>query len=121
MTRARTWFAFCICAISLPTTALRAQVVQLLDNDSVRVFRATIRAGTSTGPHTHSLPHATYVEKGGTLVIRRPDGTSDTVKAATGSAYWGKVETHTADNIGPSDVVLITVELKRPQARQSPN
>ena len=121
MTRVITWLALCVCGICVQTTALRAQVVQLLENDSVRVFRATIRAGTSTGRHTHLLPHVTYVENGGTLLIRHPDGSADTVKVATGSAYWGRVETHTADNIGSSDVVLITVELKRSHGNQPPN
>jgi hypothetical protein len=32
----------------------------------------------------------------------------------TGTAYWGKVETHAAENTGETDIILITVDLKKP-------
>ena len=119
--RPRWWIGALLCVAVLSARSARAQVVTLFENDSVRVFRATIRAGTSTPLHTHVLPHVTYVESGGTLRIRHPDGRLDTVVLATGSAYWGKVETHVAENTGPTDVVLITVELKPSPSRQPPN
>jgi len=82
--------------------------------------RATIKAETSTAQHTHPRPHATYVQSGGTLQIRRPSGAPDTLRLVTGSAYGGKVETHITDNIGPTDVVLVTTDLKPPRARRTP-
>ena len=103
---------------SVPTA--RAQVVTLLENDSVRVFSATFKVGYSSPLHTHALPHATYVASGGTLQIRRPDGHADTLRLKTGTAYWGKVETHIADNIGATEVVLVTVDLKPPTRRKPP-
>ena len=103
---------------SVPTA--RAQVVTLLENDSVRVFSARFKVGYSTQLHTHALPHATYVASGGTLQVRHPDGHVDTLRLKTGTAYWGKVETHTADNIGPTEVVLVTVDLKPLAPRKPP-
>lgn len=115
------WIGALLCASVLPGRNAKAQVVTLFENDSVRVSRATIRAGTTTPLHTHTLPHVTYVESGGTLRIRHPDGRVDTVVVATGSVYWGKVETHVAENPGPTDVVLITVDLKPSPSRKPPN
>lgn len=115
------WFAVALVGAGLVSAhAVHAQVVTLLDNDTVRVYQATIKAGTSTAEHTHALPHATYVQSGGTLQIRRKSAPPDTLRLASGSAYWGKVETHITDNIGPTDVVLITTELKPRPARRTP-
>ena len=109
------WMAIC----SVPTA--RAQVVNLLENDSVRVFSATFKVGFSSPLHTHALPHATYVASGGTLRIRHPDGHADTLRMKTGTAYWGKVETHIADNIGTTEVVLVTTDLKPLAPRKPPS
>lgn len=115
------WYAFALLGAGLLASRVaHAQVVTLLENDTVRVYQATIKAGTSTAQHTHSLPHVTYVQSGGTLQIRRPSGPPDTLRLVTGSAYWGKVETHITDNIGPTDVVLVTTDLKPPRARRTP-
>ena len=103
---------------SVPTAG--AQVVTLLENDSVRVSSATFKVGYSSPLHTHTLPHATYVASGGTLQLRRPDGHVDTLRLKTGIAYWGKVETHIADNIGATEIVLVTVDLKPLPPRKSP-
>ena len=84
------WIGPLLCASVLSARNARAQVVTLFENDSVRVFRATIRAGTTTPLHTHTLPHVTYIESGGTLRIRHPDGRVEAVVLATGSVYWGK-------------------------------
>lgn len=75
------------CRVDQPdrVVSAKAQVVDLMENDSVRVFRATIKAGTTTSMHTHALPRATYVESGGTLRIRHPDGRVDTLVLTTGS------------------------------------
>ena len=115
------WYAFALLGAGLLAPRIaHTQSVTLLENDTVRVFQATIKAGTSTAQHTHPLPHVTYVQSGGTLQIRRPSGAPDTLRLVTGSAYWGKVETHITDNIGPTDVVLVTTDLKPPRARRTP-
>ena len=64
------WFAVALVGAGLVSAhAVHAQVVTLLDNDTVRVYQATIKAGTSTAEHTHALPHATYVQSGGTAPL----------------------------------------------------
>jgi quercetin dioxygenase-like cupin family protein len=96
----------------------QAQVKVLFENDSVRVTMATIKAHTTTPVHTHALPHVTYVQSGGELTLHYADSTTTAVSMKTGTAYWGKVETHAAENTGETDVILITVDLKKPpQAR----
>ena len=117
--RMRWILPFVLTAIGSVPTA-RAQVVPLLENDSLRVFSATFKVGYSSPLHTHTLPHATYVASGGTLQLRTPDGHVDTLRLKTGTAYWGKVETHIADNIGATEVVLVTVDLKPLPPRKPP-
>jgi hypothetical protein len=111
----RARFISCAAALLLIGVArpLHAQGKTLFENDSVRVFEATIKAGTHNASfHTHAHPHVTYVQSGGTLHIRHQDGSVAVLVLKTGEAYWGKVETHAADNPGSTDVVLITVDLK---------
>ena len=117
--RMRWILPFVLTAIGSVPTA-RAQVVPLLENDSLRVFSATFKVGYSSPLHTHTLPHATYVASGGTLQLRTPDGHVDTLRLKTGTAYWGKLETHIADNIGATEVVLVTVDLKPLPPRKPP-
>lgn len=117
--RMRWILPFVLTAIGSASTA-RAQLVTLLENDSVRVFSATFKVGYSSPLHTHALPHTTYVASGGTLQLRRSDGHVDTLRLKTGTAYWGRVETHIADNIGATEVVLVTVDLKSPALRKPP-
>lgn len=115
------WLLPFVLSVGAYVPTARAQVVTLLENDTVRVFSATFKVGYSSPLHTHTLPHATYVASGGTLQLRRPDGHADTLRLKTGTAYWGKVETHIADNIGTTEVVLVTVDLKPRAPRKPPN
>jgi hypothetical protein len=91
----------------------------LLENEQVRVYEATLKAGEKeAGFHTHKFPYVTYVQSGGNLILRYPDGTTNTREFKTGEASWGKVETHAADNPGTADVRLMIIELKQPQSAE---
>ena len=114
------WFVPLVWSAIASVPTARAQVVTLLENDSVRVFSATFKVGYSSPLHGHALPHATYVASGGTLQIRHAGGGVDTLHLKTGTAYWGKVETHIADNIGTTEIVLVSVDLKPLVPRKPP-
>ena len=105
-----------LAAVLAVTTAgtTQAQVKVLFENDSIRVTMATIKARSTTPVHTHALSHVTYVQNGGELKLHYPDSTTRRLSLETGTAYWGRVETHATENIGATDVVLITVDLKKP-------
>ena len=90
-----------------------AQVRVLFENDTVRVSEATFKIGYTTPVHTHTLPHSTYVKNGGKLRIRRSDGAVRGLDLKTGDVYWGAVETHTAENVGTTEVVLVTTDIKQ--------
>ena len=51
-----------------PTTIAPHVYKAVLENDQVRVYEATIKAGEKeAGFHTHALPYVTYVQSGGKL------------------------------------------------------
>jgi len=103
----------------IPQQAVAAELKTLLENDQVRVFEATLKAGEKeVGFHTHKFPYVNYVQSGGKLILRYPDGTTNTMELKTGEASWGKVETHAADNPGTADVRLMIIELKQPQSAE---
>lgn len=86
----------------------------VLENDRVIVKDATFYPGdTSPGMHTHKLPHVGVVIDGGTLVMRSPDGTIETLDLQRGGAgYRGANVTHEPIAKGTSPIRVIEVELK---------
>lgn len=101
----------------IPQHAAAAELKTLLENDQVRVYEATIKAGEKeSGFHTHALPYVSYVQSGGKLDLRYPNGPPKTLELKTGEANWGNVETHAADNPGTADIRLMIIELKKPQS-----
>ena len=100
-----------------PQQATAAELKTLLENEQVRVVEATLKAGEKeSGFHTHKFPYVNYVQSGGKLNLRYPDGTTKTMELKTGEASWGQVETHAADNPGTADIRLMIIELKQPQS-----
>jgi hypothetical protein len=119
--RIRLLYTCCLTGIMtlllIPQQAAVAELKTLLENDQVRVYEATIKAGAKeSGFHTHELPYVNYVQSGGKLNLRYPNGTTNTIELKTGEARWGVVETHAADNPGTADVRLVIIELKQPQS-----
>jgi hypothetical protein len=93
--------------------------VLLLENDRVRVLDSRIRPGESTPVHTHRWPAVLYVLGGGDFVRKDAAGNvifdsrvSGSVPEA-GTALWsGPLEAHFVTNMGPSDIRVISVEIK---------
>src|SRR2546428_6165799 len=95
------------------------QVKSLLDNDQVRIYEATIKVGDKTPEHSHPADEAIYVFSGGKAKITLPDGTTRTEELKTGEVRWRTApETHVAENVGDTEIRLLTIQLKKPQGQQ---
>ncbi len=90
----------------------------LFENDSVRVLETTVPPMEMVPLHTHRWPAALYIlswshfvrrdGEGATMVDSRVAG-----KAAEGTAVWsGPLPPHTLENVGESELRVISVELK---------
>lgn len=91
----------------------------LFENEAVRVLDTFVRPGQTVPLHTHQWPSTNYLLNWSDFIRRDSDQTvlldsrSLSPKPATGSAFWGPPLTpHTLENIGESDLHVITVELK---------
>jgi quercetin dioxygenase-like cupin family protein len=107
-----------LAALVLPHQAT-GQVKVLLDNDQVRIYEATMATGYKTKEHSHQTDEATYVFSGGKVKITLPDGTTKLQELKAGEVLWSSTpETHVAENIGDTEIRLLTIELKKPQGQQ---
>jgi hypothetical protein len=91
----------------------------LLENERVRVLEVRIGPGQSVPVHTHRWPSAVYVMSGSDFIRRDGEGKllfdSRTMGAlpATPTVQWiGPLPPHSVENIGNTEILLITTELK---------
>ena len=83
----------------------------LMENDSVRIFRAVFKPGDIAKMHHHP-DHVVYVIKGGNMKLTS-QGKTDTLKLESGKALFLNAQEHEAQNVGDSAVELLVVELKK--------
>lgn len=90
----------------------------LFENELVRVLDTTVPPGETVPLHTHRWPAALYILKWSDFVRRDGKG-STTVDSRTGGrptegiALWsGPLPPHTLENVGESELQVISVELK---------
>ena len=95
----------------------------LLDNEHVRVVEYSLLPGERDDWHTHP-PKVSYVKKkkkkkkkknvaGGKLRITTENGESFLADEQSGTAAWmGSLGSHFAENIGPTPVRILLVEVK---------
>jgi quercetin dioxygenase-like cupin family protein len=101
-------------ATAQDAAAVSPQVVKVkLDNDRVRVLEAISNPGDKEGWHSHPAT-VVYVISGGKLRISTPDGKSNEVEFKTGDTLYRTPVTHSAENIGKTQLHVIIVELKTP-------
>ena len=91
----------------------------LFENDRVRVLEVRIKPGELVPVHTHRWPGVVYVKSGSDFLRRDDEGEllfdSRTVAPppATPCAQWtDSLPPHSVENIGNTDIWLITTELK---------
>ena len=90
-----------------------AEVETILDNERMQVSESTFAPGFKTGEHSHPAGEATLVVAGGTMRYTLADGSAHTVELKTGDLRWRpEPETHTAENIGTTEIRLVTISLK---------
>jgi hypothetical protein len=93
----------------------------LLENDRVRVLEVRIPRGDIVPVHTHRWPSTIYVASAGHFVRRDGEGNvlfdSRNSGAATEAAVaqWVlPLPPHSVENVGESEILLISTELKGP-------
>lgn len=91
----------------------------LLENDQVRVLDTRLPSGERTPVHTHRWPATLYVMSWSNFLRRDADGNiivdsrNWDRQPAQGEALWlPPLTPHSVENIGPSELRLIAVELK---------
>jgi quercetin dioxygenase-like cupin family protein len=94
--------------------------VLLFESEAVRVLDTRIRPGQTVPLHTHRSPSVLYILSWSDFVRRDGEGTivvdsRITGKIPQGSALWsGPLPPHTLENVGESELRVISVELKSP-------
>jgi beta-alanine degradation protein BauB len=83
------------------------------ENDRVRVLEVISNPGDKEATHSHPASVA-YVISGGKLRITLPDGKTTVAEIKAGDAAYREPVTHSAENIGTTQVHQIIVELKKP-------
>lgn len=94
---------------------------RLLENDRVRVLEVRIGSGQTVPVHTHRWPSAIYVISSSDFLRRDAEGNLlfDSRTAAPTPpgplVQWTPpLPPHSVENIGDSEILLISVELKDP-------
>lgn len=84
----------------------------IFENERVRVCEATFKPGAKIGTHSHP-DHVVYALTAGKVRITSADGPHD-VELKPGQVTWIKAESHSAVNVGTTEVRLLVTELKEP-------
>ena len=82
------------------------------ENERVRVLEVTFAPGAKIGMHSHP-DHVGYTLKPGKVRITPQGGKPQEVELKAGDPLWIQAETHSAENLGTSEVKLVIVELKK--------
>ena len=92
---------------------VNAKTIQVkLDNERVRVLQATLEPGAKEQPHSHPA-YVVYVIAGGKVRNHLADGKTSETEFKTGDVVYRDPLTHWAENIGPTTLRFILVELKK--------
>jgi quercetin dioxygenase-like cupin family protein len=83
----------------------------LMENDRVRVFDARFKPGEKAALHSHP-DHVVYVINGGKLKLTPSNGEPQELDIKAGQVLWMDATSHTAENLGKTDVHFLVVELK---------
>jgi quercetin dioxygenase-like cupin family protein len=115
------FFRCCFIALFVLVVAPQAaaQGKPLLENDQVKIYEVTMKVGAKTPEHSHPADEAIYAFSGGKVKVTLPDGTTKITEFKTGEVKWRTApETHVAENVGDTEIRLLTIQLKKPQGQQ---
>jgi hypothetical protein len=94
----------------------------LFENDKVRVLDTKVPAGERTPVHAHEWPAALYVLSWSDFIRRDAEGavlvdSRDRPRPEPGAGLWiDPLPPHSVENVGPADLHIVAVEVKRPDA-----
>jgi quercetin dioxygenase-like cupin family protein len=83
----------------------------LFENERIRVFEITFEAGEEIGAHSHP-DHMVYVLTDGKLKIMEEGKEPMEADLKTGQVLYLPAQTHSAVNLGQTELKAIVVELK---------
>ena len=93
----------------------------LFENEQVRVLEVRIQPGQIVPVHTHRWPAAVYVRSASDFIRREENGnllfdsrTAEPPPTAPEVQWTGPLPPHSVENIGSTEIHLITTELKEP-------
>lgn len=90
--------------------------ILVLENDRMRVLDTRIPAGDTVPVHTHRWPGVYYTIQFSHFIRRDDEGKmlfdSRTVSTAPGAAFLENLPPHSVENVGETEIRLISVELK---------
>lgn len=114
---------FCLMALLVLAIATQKAVAQdpvkmapsmhklLLDNDRVRVYEVTIKAGTTLGMHSHPA-FVSYYLSAAKGKFTMADGSTRDADVKVGDVRWNDSVTHSFENTGTTDAHALVMELK---------
>ena len=86
-----------------------------VDNEFVRVLKATVEPHQKTPLHTHEFNRVMIYLNSGRMEVRYADGRVEKQRFKSGEAAWSpKAGPHTSENVGRTPVRVIEIELKNP-------
>jgi hypothetical protein len=95
----------------------------LFKSDAVRVLDTLVRPGQAVPLHRHQWPSVNYLLSWSDFIRRGASGAillgshDISRQPQPGAAFWGSaLPPHTLENVGRSELRVITVELKHPVA-----
>lgn len=83
----------------------------LLENNCVRVYYNDMAVGEKVPMHSHPR-YFVYAFKPFKTRVTLADGTQHISEHRAGDVYWNEPITHSAENIGQTDIHNLNVELK---------
>ncbi|MGE0546928.1 MAG: cupin domain-containing protein [Kofleriaceae bacterium] len=92
----------------------------VMENDSVRVLNATFAPGAEAGMHKHAYGQFVYVAAPGKLAVTDADGKTTDMDLKASSGMFIPATSHTAKNIGTTEVKLVIVEMKTDAGAAAP-
>jgi|SRR5665213_3032895 len=90
----------------------------MLENDAVRVLDTRVLPGDTVPLHTHRWPAVHYIQKWSDFIRRDAAGallldSRNISPPAVGSVLWsGPSPAHTLENVGETELHVVSVELK---------
>ena len=83
----------------------------MLENDRVRVLEVRVKAGEKVPTHSHPA-NVVYFLNDAKERLTFPDGKTADREDKAGVAMWSEAVTHSAENVGTTEIHVIQIELK---------